>query len=138
MTFSALDPRQDLVRKTRTSHRKGQQSVLATLMTTIADVHRFPLVLGLFGLMVVLAAGCGSGGGGAKNAALVAGEPIPISRLDVLMNEAQISYGKNGQAFPNPGTGPYRALRERALAYLIVAKELEQRAARQLGVHITD
>jgi parvulin-like peptidyl-prolyl isomerase len=106
-------------------------------MTTIADVRRFPLTLGLLGLLVVLAAGCGSGGG-AKNAAVVGGEPIPVSRLDVLMNAAQIAYSKNGQAFPNQGTSAYRELRERALAYLVVETELEQRAARQLGVRVSD
>jgi foldase protein PrsA len=107
-------------------------------MTTIVSVLRSALVLGLAGLLVVLAAGCGSGGGGAKNAAFVAGDPIPVSRVDVLMNAAETAYTKNGQTFPEPGTSPYRALRDRAVAYLVVAKELEQRAARQLGVRVTD
>ena len=107
-------------------------------MTTIARVRRSVLGLVLLGLLVVLAAGCGSGGGSATDAAVVAGVPVPAARVDVLMNAARIAYGKNGQPFPNQGTGPYRALRDRALAYLVVAQELEQRAARELGVRVTD
>jgi parvulin-like peptidyl-prolyl isomerase len=100
-------------------------------------VRRFFVSTALLGLLLVLA-GCGSSGGGVTNAAFVAGEPIPASRIDVLMNAARIAYGKNGQTFPEPGTSPYRALRDRALGYLVVAKELEQRAARQLGVRISN
>jgi parvulin-like peptidyl-prolyl isomerase len=108
-------------------------------MTTIVPVRQRALILGLLALLTLLAAGCGSGGGsGGKNAAVVAGEPIRAARVDVLMNAAQVAYGKNGQTFPDPGTSAYRALRDRALGYLVVAKELEQRAARQLGVRVTD
>ena len=107
-------------------------------MTTIVAVRRSVLILGLLGLLLALA-GCGSGGGsGGKNAAVVAGEPIAASRVDVLMNAARIAYGKNGQTFPDQGTSAFRALRDRALEYLVVAKELEQRSARQLGVRVTD
>ena len=105
-------------------------------MTTIVAVQRFVLVLGV--LLVVLASGCGSAGGGAKNAAVVAGQPVLASRVDVLMNAARIAYGKNGQSFPAQGTTAYRSLRDRALGYLVVEAELEQRAARQLGVRVTD
>jgi parvulin-like peptidyl-prolyl isomerase len=101
-------------------------------MATIVPVRR----LLLLGLLAVLVAACGSSA--AKNAATVAGTPIPASRVDVLMNAAEVAYKKNGQTFPAKGTSPYLALRDRAITYLVVAEELEQRAARQLGVRITD
>ena len=101
-------------------------------MTTIVPVRR----LLILGSLAVLAAACGSGG--AKNAAEVEGTPIPVSRVDVLMNAAQVAYKKNGQSFPAQGSSAYVSLRDRALGYLVVAAELEQRAARQLGVRITD
>ena len=99
-------------------------------------MQRLSRSAGLLGLLAAFAAGCGSAG--AKNAAVVGGEPIPVARLDVLMNAAQVAYTKNGQAFPTLGSSAYRALRDRALAYLVVARELEQRAAKQLGVRVTD
>jgi foldase protein PrsA len=105
-------------------------------MTTIVRVRRFVLGLNMLGLLVVLA-GCGSGGG-AKNAAVVAGTPVRAARVDVLMNAARIAYDKNGQTFPAQGTSAYRGLRDRALAYLVVEQELEQRAARELGVRVTE
>ena len=91
----------------------------------------------VIGILVAVAAGCGSDGGG-KNAATVDGTPIPAARVDVLMNAAQVAYRKNHQAFPAQGSSAYISLRDRALAYLVVAEELKQRAARQLGVRITD
>lgn len=90
----------------------------------------------LLSASVLLVAACGSGG--SQNAAVVAGTPVPVSRVDVLMNAAEVAYKKNGQAFPAKGSSPYIALRDRAIAYLVVAEELKQRAARQLGVRITD
>jgi foldase protein PrsA len=101
-------------------------------VATIAPVRRLLLI----GVFVALVAACGSSGG--KNAAVVAGTPIPVSRVDVLMNAAEVAYKKNGEAFPAKGSSPYIALRDRAVAYLVVSEELKQRAARQLGVQITD
>jgi foldase protein PrsA len=92
--------------------------------------------LALLGLLVVLVAACG--GSKSTTAATVGGETIPASRLDVLMNSAQVNYRNNGKSFPAKGSSAYLSLRDRALGYLIVAKELEQRAATNLGVHITD
>jgi parvulin-like peptidyl-prolyl isomerase len=90
----------------------------------------------LLGLLAVLVAACGGSGG--KIAAHVAGEPIPASRLDVLMESARMTYRHNGRPFPKVGSDGYLSLRDRALGYLIVAKELEQRAAKDLGVDVTD
>jgi parvulin-like peptidyl-prolyl isomerase len=87
-------------------------------------------------MLAVLAVACGSGG--SKNVASVDGTPIPLERVDVLMNAAQVAYKKNGEAFPAKGSSGYVALRDRAIAYLVVAEELKHRAARQLGVRITD
>jgi hypothetical protein len=101
-------------------------------MTTIPPVRR----LLLLGILVVLTAACGSGG--SKNVARVGGTPIPLERIDVLMNAAQVAYQKNGQTFPAKDSSPYARLRDRAIAYLVTAEELKQRAARQLGVRITD
>jgi parvulin-like peptidyl-prolyl isomerase len=91
----------------------------------------------LLGLFAVLAASCGSGSSG-KIAAHVGGQPIPASRLDVLMNSARVNYQHNGRPFPKAGSDNYLSLRDRALGYLIVAKELEQSAAQELDVHVTD
>jgi parvulin-like peptidyl-prolyl isomerase len=84
----------------------------------------------------VLTAACGSAA--SKNVATVAGTPIPLERVDVLMNAAEVAYKKNGQTFPAKDSSPYARLRDRAIAYLVTAEELKQRAARQLGVRITD
>jgi parvulin-like peptidyl-prolyl isomerase len=101
-------------------------------MATIEGVRR----LVLLGLLAVLVAACGGSNG--KIAAHVAGDPIPASRIDVLMDSARVTYRKNGRPFPKVGSDGYLSLRDRALGYLIVAKELEQRAAKELGVHVTD
>jgi foldase protein PrsA len=85
----------------------------------------------------VLTAACGSGSDG-KIAAHVGDETIPASRVDVLMDSARATYRKNNTPFPKAGSNGYEALRDRALGYLIVAKELEQRAAKDLGVRVTD
>ncbi|MDX6510685.1 MAG: hypothetical protein QOE36_189 [Gaiellaceae bacterium] len=85
----------------------------------------------------MLVAACGGSGSG-KIAAHVDGEPIPASRLDVLMESARVTYRHNGRPFPKTGSDGYLSLRDRALGYLVVAKELEQRATKDLGVHITD
>jgi parvulin-like peptidyl-prolyl isomerase len=90
----------------------------------------------LLGLLAVLVAACG--GAKSTTAATVGGETIPASRLDVLMSSARVTYQHNGRAFPAKGSAGYLTLRDRALGYLIVAKELEQRAASNLGIHITD
>jgi parvulin-like peptidyl-prolyl isomerase len=90
----------------------------------------------LLGLLAVLVAACG--GSKSKTAATVGGEAIPASRIDVLMNSARVNYQHNGRAFPAKGSAGYLTLQDRALGYLIVAKELEQRAATNLGVRVTD
>jgi parvulin-like peptidyl-prolyl isomerase len=90
----------------------------------------------LLGLLAVLVAACG--GAKSNTAATVGGETIAASRLDVLMNSARVNYQHHGRAFPKKGSPGYLTLRDRALGYLIVAKELEQRAATNLGVNVTD
>ncbi len=100
-------------------------------MATILPVRR----LLLMGILVALVAACGSSG--AKNAAVVAGTPIPVSRVDVLMNAAAVAYKKNNQAFPEKerartsrsATGPRLPRRRR---------RAEAARGPQLGVRITD
>jgi parvulin-like peptidyl-prolyl isomerase len=101
-------------------------------VATIVPVRRLVLLV----LLAVLVAACG--GSKSKTAATVGGEAIPASRVDVLMESARVNYQHNGRAFPKKGSAGYLTLRDRALGYLIVAKELEQRAATNLGVHVTD
>lgn len=85
----------------------------------------------------MLTAACGSGSD-SKIAAHVGDDAIPASRVDVLMDSARVTYRKNNTPFPKVGSNGYQALQDRALGYLIVAKELEQRAAEDLGVRVTD
>jgi foldase protein PrsA len=100
-------------------------------------VSRVQLVL-LAALVALVAAACGSSSKSSETtttsavpdgvAAKVGPITIPKDRLDVLMNEARIVYGKSSQPFPKPGSISYRLLRGRATAYLVAGAIYEAKA----------
>src|SRR5581483_6483673 len=88
---------------------------------------------------VLVAAGCG---GGTKSVpkdavAVVGGDTITKSEFNFLLEGARSQAKAAKATFPRPGTTEYKSLQDKALAYLVQEKELEQ-AGKDLGVVVTD
>jgi parvulin-like peptidyl-prolyl isomerase len=97
------------------------------------------LPVALLLVIVVVAAGCG--GGSAKvssgSVAVVGGDQITKSEFNFLIAGAKSQALAAKATFPKPGTAEYKTLQDKAMAYLVQEKELEQKG-KDLGVAVTD
>jgi parvulin-like peptidyl-prolyl isomerase len=86
-----------------------------------------------------LAAGCGSQrqSVGADDVAVVGDQTISKAQFDHLIDQAKKNYAANKQAWPDPGTQQYEALRKQAMQFLVQRAEFEQKAS-DLGIKVTD
>jgi hypothetical protein len=88
------------------------------------------LPVALLVVIVVVAAGCG-GGGSAKvssdSVAVVGGDQITKSEFNFLIAGAKSQALAAKATFPKPGTADYKTLQDKAMAYLVQEKELEQK-----------
>jgi len=86
-----------------------------------------------------LAAGCGSDrqSVGADDVAVVGDQSISKDQFDHLLDQAKKNYAANKQAWPDPGTQQYEALRKQAMQFLVQRAEFEQKAS-DLGIKVTD
>ncbi|HZQ16824.1 MAG TPA: SurA N-terminal domain-containing protein [Gaiellaceae bacterium] len=90
----------------------------------------------------VLAAGCGSGGGGAaklaKNDIAVVGKThITVDQYDALLQQARQSYKQQGQKFPKAGTPQFETVKGEAVSLLVQQAEREEKAA-SMGITVSD
>ena len=96
-----------------------------------------PLILAL----VVLAAGCGSGGGPksvpSDAVAVVGSDTITKAQFTALLAGAKRNYAARKTPFPKPGTAQYKSLQDQVVQYLVQQSELKQKAD-ELGIKITD
>ena len=96
----------------------------------------------LFALLLVAAtaalAACGGGSSSVPSGAVavVGSTPVTKAQFDSLMAEAVAGAKASGQPAPTIGTPQYTQLRDRVVAYLVQASELEQQAAK-LGVSVS-
>jgi parvulin-like peptidyl-prolyl isomerase len=98
------------------------------------------LPIALIATLVLVAAGCGGGGG--KNVpsnavATVGSDTITKAEYNFLLAGAKRSYAARKASFPKPGTTSYKQLSDQAMAYLVQQDELEQKA-KGYGITITD
>jgi parvulin-like peptidyl-prolyl isomerase len=104
-------------------------------------MKRLPLFVVLLTLAAVLvAAGCGGGGGESVPEGAVAsvdGEPITKDELDELLDRAKVSYESQQQEFPRAGTAEYQSLQTQATAFLVKRLQYEVKA-KELGIEVTD
>src|SRR5712691_5549889 len=100
--------------------------------------HRL-LPVALLLVVVLVAAGCGSGSKGVPSSAVarVGNVTITKDQFNFLLAGAQRSYAAKKSSFPKPGTSQYKALQDQAMQYLVDQSELEQKAA-ELKIVITD
>jgi foldase protein PrsA len=98
------------------------------------------LPVALLVVIVVVAAGCG-GGGSAKvssdSVAAVGNDQITKAEFNFLIAGAKSQALAAKATFPKPGTADYKTLQDKAMAYLVQEKELEQKG-KDLGVQVTD
>jgi len=96
-----------------------------------------PLILAL----VVLAAGCGSGGGPksvpSDAVAVVGSDTVTKAQFTALLAGAKRNYAARKTPFPKPGTAQYKSLQDQVVQYLVQQSELKQKAD-ELGIKITD
>ena len=87
-------------------------------------------LVALVSLAVLVAAGCGSGGGSVPSGtvAVVDGQKISHSALDEQLAQAKLVYKQNKRDFPQPGTSQYQALQQQMTANLVRIAEIEQQA----------
>jgi foldase protein PrsA len=97
------------------------------------------LPVALLLVVVLVAAGCGSGSKGVPSSAVarVGNETITKDQFNSLLAGAQRSYAAKKSPFPKPGTTQYKALQDQAMQYLVQQSELEQKA-KDLNVVVTD
>ncbi len=89
--------------------------------------------------IVLVAAGCGGGSKSVSSdsVAVVGGDQITKSEFNFLIAGAKSQALAAKATFPKPGTADYKTLQDKAMAYLVQEKELEQKA-KDLGVEVTD
>jgi parvulin-like peptidyl-prolyl isomerase len=68
--------------------------------------------------------------------AVVAGEPIPRSDFDNLIERARLAYAQEKQPFPRTGSPAYESLKHQAVAFL-VTRVIYRQSAAALGIVIT-
>jgi len=89
--------------------------------------------------IVLVAAGCG--GGSAKvssdSVAAVGNDQITKAEFNFLIAGAKSQALAAKATFPKPGTADYKTLQDKAMAYLVQEKELEQKG-KDLGVEVTN
>jgi foldase protein PrsA len=73
----------------------------------------------------------------ADAAAVVGALTIPKSRIALLMDQANLTYVSQNRDFPKAGSVPFRGLRGRAVAYLVVGAIYEGKAADE-GISASD
>src|ERR687888_744164 len=98
------------------------------------------IVAPLLALLTLAAAGCGGGGSTkvpANAVAVVNGDPISRSALDVAMARSKRGYQQQHRPWPKAGTTQFQQIQQSALTFLVQLQELEQKA-KQLGVTVTD
>jgi foldase protein PrsA len=102
------------------------------------------LACALLAVLVLLAAACGGSDSksGSKavpadDAAVVGDLTIPKSRIALLMSQAELTYVSQHRQFPKQGSIPYRGLRGRAVAYLVVGAMYEAKAEQE-GISASD
>jgi peptidyl-prolyl cis-trans isomerase C len=95
-----------------------------------------PLLLLL--LVVMLAAGCGSGKKSvpANAVAVVGPDTITKVQFNALMAGAERNYKAQKKAFPKPGTTQYKSIEDQAMQYLIQEDELGQKA-KEFSISVT-
>jgi len=97
------------------------------------------IVAPLLVFLTLAAAGCG-GGGSTKvpsdAVAVVNGDTISRSALDLAMARSKRGYTQQHRAWPKAGTTQFQQIQQSALTFLVQLQELEQKA-KQLGVTIT-
>jgi parvulin-like peptidyl-prolyl isomerase len=90
-------------------------------------------------LLALAAAGCG-GGGSTKvpsdAVAVVNGDTISRSALDLAMARSKRGYEEQKRPWPKAGTPQFQQVQQSALTFLVQLQELEQKA-KQLGVTVT-
>jgi parvulin-like peptidyl-prolyl isomerase len=90
-------------------------------------------------LLTLAAAGCGGGGSTkvpADAVAVVNGDTISRSALDVAMARSKRGYKEQKRPFPKAGTPQFQQVQQSALTFLVQLQELEQKA-KQLHVTVT-
>jgi len=97
------------------------------------------ITLFLVAAFVVVAAGCGSGGGDvpAGAIAVVDGNEVAKAKYDRMLDQAQKGYQQSGRKFPKQGTPEFQTLKTNAVSYLVERVQFEL-AADDLGVDVSD
>src|SRR6185437_629703 len=85
------------------------------------------------------AAGCGGGSKSvpSDSVALVKSDPITKTEFNFLLAGAKAQAAAAKATFPKPGTSEYKTLQDKAMAYLVQEKELEQKG-KDMGIEVTD
>jgi len=97
------------------------------------------LPVALLAVLVLVAAGCGGGSQSVPSDAVarVGDDTISKAEFAFLINGAKNQAQAAKATFPRPGTTEYKTLQDKALAYLVQEKELEQKG-QDMGVEVTD
>jgi parvulin-like peptidyl-prolyl isomerase len=93
-------------------------------------------------VVALLAAGCGSGGGGSASlgtddVAAVGDQQVTKEQFRALMARAETSYAAQKRKFPKAGTREYENLKGQAVDFLVQRAEFEDEA-NSMGIHISD
>lgn len=89
--------------------------------------------------IVLVAAGCGGSSTkvSSDSVAAVGNDQITKAEFNFLIAGAKSQALAAKATFPKPGTADYKTLQDKAMAYLVQEKELEQKG-KDLGVQVTD
>ena len=90
-------------------------------------------------LLVLVVAACGGGSKSvpSNSVAVVGDQEITKSEFNFLIDGARNQAKAAKATFPKPGTTEYKTLQDKAMAYLVQEKELEQKG-KELGVEVSD
>jgi len=97
------------------------------------------LPVALLAALLLVAAGCGGGSKSvpSDSVAVVGSDPITKSEFNFLIAGAKSQAEASKATFPKPGTTEYKTLQDKAMAYLVQEKELEQKG-KDIGIQVTD
>jgi len=89
--------------------------------------------------LVLVAAGCGGGSASvpSDSVAVVGNDSISKADFNFLLAGAKTQAAAAKATFPKPGTTEYKTLQDKAMAYLVQEKELEQKG-KDMGVQVTN